>query len=93
MPYEQEKPAARPHSLSLENRSKLNLSGVEDVFGFDENTVILTTSLGELTIRGENLHIERIDLFIGELSVQGHVCAMSYEERVEPRSIWTRLFG
>ncbi len=96
MSYEEVKaarPAARPHSLSLENRGKLSLSGVEDVSGFDENTIILTTSLGELTIRGEQLHIERIDLDIGELSVNGHICAMSYEERVESHSLWSRLFG
>ena len=53
MPYEESRTTDKPHSLSIENRERMSLSGVEDVSGFDENTVIPTTSLGALTIRGD----------------------------------------
>ena len=43
MPYEESRTTDKPHSLSIENRERMSLSGVEDVSGFDENTVILTT--------------------------------------------------
>ena len=56
---------AKLHSLQLEGREKLSLSGVEDVTGFDESLIVLSTAQGELSIRGENLHIERIDLQLG----------------------------
>ena len=53
MAYEQiQKAAQRAHSLSMENREKLSLGGVEDVSGFDENLIVLTTSQGQLAIRG-----------------------------------------
>ena len=54
MSYEQSRSEVqRSHTLSMENRDKLSLTGVEDVSGFDESLVVLTTSMGELTVRGE----------------------------------------
>lgn len=93
MSYEEAKQNAKPHSLNIENRTKLSLSGVDDVSGFDENTIILTTSLGDLTVRGDGLHIDRIDLDIGQLEVQGHIRELSYDEPVQSSSLWTKLFG
>ena len=93
MSYDEAKQNAKPHSLNIENRTKLSLSGVDDVSGFDENTIILTTSLGALTIRGDGLHIDRIDLDIGQLEVQGHIRELSYDEPVQSSSLWTKLFG
>lgn len=94
MAYEQiQKAAARQSSLSMENREKLSLGGVEDVSGFDENLIVLLTSQGQLTIRGENLHIDRIDLDAGQLEVRGHVQELSYDEPVRSGPLWSRLFG
>lgn len=93
MPYEQEKAAPRAHAVSLENRERMSLSGVEDVSGFDENTVVLTTSMGELTVRGEALHIERIDLELGCLELDGHIRELSYDEAAERLPLLARLFG
>ncbi len=83
----------REHSLNLSNREKMVLSGVEDVSGFDETVVVLTTPLGELTVRGEGLHIEKIDLEIGCLELRGKVRELSYDEAVRGGSLWSRLFG
>ena len=94
MAYEQiQKTAQRAHSLSMENREKLSLGGVEDVSGFDENLIVLTTSQGQLSIRGEGLHIDRIDLDAGQLEVRGHVQELSYDEPARTGSLWSRLFG
>ena len=43
---------ALPHGLRLEGRERLSITGVQDVSGFDECTVLLETGLGELCIRG-----------------------------------------
>ena len=84
MSYEQSRSEVqRGHTLSMENRDKLSLTGVEDVSGFDESLVVLTTSMGELTVRGEGLHIERIDLDSGQLEVRGKVQELSYDESAQ----------
>ena len=94
MPYEQlQANTVRTHSLTLEGRNRLNISGVQDVAGFDENLVILTTAEGNLNIRGQQLHIERIDLDSGELRLQGLVQELSYDEPSRSGSLWSRLFG
>lgn len=87
------KPAAKAHTLHMENREKLSLAGVEDVSGFDENLILLETSLGALTVRGEQLHIERIDLDAGQLELRGKIRELSYDESAHSASLWARLFG
>ena len=89
---ERETASARPHNLILENRSTLSITGVEDVESFDEERIILKTSLGVLILRGSELHIEKLSIDSGELSVTGHICELGYEETVSAGSFWSRLF-
>ena len=94
MAYDQgQRMAPKSHSLNMENREKLSLSGVEDVNGFDENLVILQTGMGSLSIRGEQLHISRIDLDSGSLELSGKIQELSYDEHSPAPSLWSRLFG
>lgn len=93
MPYEETRNITKEHSVSMLNREKMSLTGVDDVSAFDENTIVLTTNLGDLTVRGEALHIGCIDLELGRLEVDGHICELSYDEPAAPHSLWTRLFG
>ena len=66
------------HSLVLENRQKLHLTGVKEVERFDEEVV--TASLGEesLTIKGSGLKVEKLDVEHGDLFLHGLVESMSY---------------
>ena len=80
------------HALHLEGRDRLSVTGVEDVSGFDENTVLLQTSLGELGIRGEELRVERIDLDAGQLELRGQVQELRYDEPARG-GLLSRLFG
>jgi len=86
--------SAGAHHLELEGREKLIVSGVEDVERFDESGIILSTSAGELTVTGENLHIGQLSLEGGELRVDGRIDSISYEKPNQPRgSLLHRLFG
>ena len=91
MAYENIKPE---HHLVLEQRERLVISGVEEVARFDEETIVLTTSMGDLEIQGEGLHIEKLSLEGGELHVDGSVTALIYEtaSREEPGFL-RRLLG
>ena len=83
---------ARLHVLQLEGSERLRVLGVEDVSGFDEGTVLLETGLGELCIRGEELHIERIDLESGALELRGRIRELSYDEPARG-GLLARLFS
>ena len=69
-----------PHNIIMEQRNKLTITGVTDIDSFDEQTVLLFTGLGELAIRGENLHIDRIDVDTGEVNLEGEIDSLTYAD-------------
>lgn len=69
------------HSLILEDRSRLELTGVTDVDRFDEQEIALFTQQGELTVRGSGLHISEMSVDRGKLSVEGEVTALIYGDK------------
>ena len=71
---------AMPHNLVLEDRRLLTVSGVADVDSFDEHTVTVFTDMGELTVRGEDLHINRLSVEVGELLLEGKIVALIYQD-------------
>ena len=81
------------HCLSMENRRKMSLNGVTDVSGFNEETILLKTTMGRLAIRGEQLHIERIDLDLGLLELEGMISELAYSDASPSATFWQRLFG
>jgi sporulation protein YabP len=69
-----------PHNCILEDRRTLSVSGVNDVGSFDEEMIIATTDYGELTVKGDKLHITKLSLEIGELCIEGNIAALSYAD-------------
>ncbi len=69
-----------PHSVIMEDRRKLSVTGVTDIDSFDEQTIIAITDMGELTIRGWNLHITKLNLEQTELLVDGEVSSLTYTD-------------
>ncbi len=69
-----------PHNLILEERKKLSISGVTDVDSFDEQTVIAYTVKGEITVKGWDLHVSKLNLEQGELSVEGEISSLTYTD-------------
>ena len=68
-------------NLILENRSKLSISGVLDVLSFDDQVVIVETELGLLTIKGENLRINKLSIDTSEVIVEGDISYMAYSNK------------
>lgn len=68
-------------NIVLENREKLNISGVLDVLSFDDQIVILETELGLLTVKGENLRINKLSLDTSEVTVDGEIIQLAYSEK------------
>ena len=72
-----------PHKLTLTERKTMTMTGVTEVVSFDENMVVLKTSLGLLTIHGQGLQLKNLSQEGGQVAVDGTVSAFIYEE---PRS-------
>ena len=73
-------------NLILENRGKLTISGVLDVLSFDDQIVILETELGMLTIKGEDLRINKLSIDTQDVIIEGSITSLSYSEKEEKKS-------
>ena len=90
---EEKRSRKAPHNVILEDRKRLTVTGVSDVDSFDEQTVVVYTDMGELTLRGNGLHISRLNTETGELNITGTVYAMIYtDERTKGGGMFSRLF-
>ena len=83
MNYEERKVVANSvvQNIILENRGKLSISGVLDVLSFDDQVVILETDLGLLTVKGENLRINKLSIDTSEVIVEGDISALAYSDK------------
>ncbi len=80
-------------NVIIENRKKLNISGVKEVSSFDDETILLDTALGKMTIKGEQLHIESFNTTTGDLTATGKVYAVVYMSEVKTTGgFLSRLF-
>lgn len=80
------------HSLTLVAREKLEISGVSDVKGFNEETISVITDRGNLIVKGENLHISRLSLEKGEVSLDGKVNSLQYMGDAPQKGVFARIF-
>ena len=68
----------KPHILTLDNRKLLTLSGVEDVSGFDEQTINVKLSDATLVVKGAGLHISKLSLDSGDVVIDGLITSLQY---------------
>ncbi len=81
------------HNMILENRKKLNITGVSDVSEFSEEKVILSTDMGTLNVEGEGLHINSFVQETGELHMEGSIDVLVYHNDThEKTSFLAKLF-
>lgn len=77
--------------LSLEERNRLAVTGVSQVVRFEEELVVLETSLGILHVHGQELKLQDLSLEGGRAAVEGRISALIFEEPRE-RGVLGRLF-
>ena len=68
-------------NIVFENREKLNVSGVNDVLSFDDQVVMIDTELGLLTVKGENIRINKLSLDTSEVVLEGTISYLAYSDK------------
>lgn len=61
------------HSIIMNNRKALNLSGIKDVDSFSESEIMVQSVMGQICIRGSGLKIENFNA----ISLDLQICASS----------------
>lgn len=80
------------NNIIIENREKALISGVTEVMGFDEEQIVMDTIQGRLSITGEGLHVEKLSLDIGEISLKGKISSVVYSTKCKEKSFWSKIF-
>lgn len=74
------------HSLQIEDRAHMALTGIDDVISFDERSVVLASTAGVLTVDGEDLHIVKMNVDSKELGIEGKINGITYIDKPMRRS-------
>lgn len=83
MPIEEKKQINKTqHNFLLENRERMSVSGVVDVDVFNPDMVVVQTDMGMLTIKGIDLHINKLNLESSELIVEGEINSCVYSDKM-----------
>lgn len=72
--------------IFIENRESIRVTGVTDVDSFDDYSVNVKTQKGSVIIGGEQLKINKLDIESAELSVDGIINSIIYEENAQKPS-------
>lgn len=82
------------HTIKLDDRKFLSITGVTDVDGFDEHTIVLATTYGIMTVHGNELHINKLNIDDGCLNIEGNVESIQYSNNdYQDKGSWlSRLF-
>jgi len=90
----EEKRKSGRHTLHMEEREKIHIGGVLEVLSFDEECVMMETACGLLLLKGTGLHMGKLDLDSGDVTVDGTVDSITYSDGgfTEKHSILGKLF-
>ena len=73
------------HNIIMENREKANITGVLDIHSFDDELILAETEDGILTIKGNDLKMNKLNLDNNELIVEGKIVALIYSDNVQEK--------
>ena len=82
-----------PHKLTLDERSKLTVTGITEIVSFDDSTVVLHSTQGTLEVQGQQLKLKSLSPELGQVTVDGQISALYYEDPREKRRFWGRSGG
>lgn len=92
----EDREASKPeHGFVVRARAHVEIRGMTEVISFDENSVMLATTSGNMTIEGRELRVNILDVREGNVTVDGHIDSIYYpdeEPEDRPHSLFGRIF-
>lgn len=80
-----------PHTVLIEDRRRMRITGVVDVERFFEDEMTVLTGNGSLTVWGEGLKLGKLNPEDGQVLLEGNIISIEYAQpEPERRSIFAR---
>ena len=80
--------------LRLKNRGLLEMNGVNEVLRFDEESAVMQTERGLLTVEGTGLHVRVLSPETGGVVIEGRIDGIYYgdDTESEKKGLFAKLF-
>lgn len=91
----EERSVGKSQKLLINNRKDGSITGVKDVISFDLEEIKVETEMGLLVIKGNDMHVKRLNLEKGEIDVEGTMNSFTYTEQkrlADKESFLSRMF-
>ena len=82
----------KEHKVTLISRGYLDVTGVAEVESFTDTSVVAASSLGTLSVEGEEIRIDSFSSETGKLVVRGRIDGFFYYGDQDGRKKRPRLF-
>ena len=81
------------HSVSINERKNILITGVKKIDSFDNEEFLLETNMGYIIIKGEELEIIKLDTYQGNVSIKGKINSLAYMEGTNKKETEDNLFS
>lgn len=81
------------HSITLNERKNIVISGVKKIDSFDDEEFLMETSMGYVAIKGEGLEIIKLDTYQGNVSINGKIHSLTYMDGLNKKEKDETIFG
>jgi len=68
------------HQVIIKDRKLMEITGVKKLYSFDNESFVIETTMGVLTVHGYDLEMQNLELDKGELSIVGHIINHEYDD-------------
>lgn len=84
---------SKQHDIIIKSRGNVEISGVESVISFDDESVCLESIMGELLIEGEELNVGTLDTDRGIVKLTGKINGIYYNTSSQKpqKGLWGRI--
>ncbi|MBR1376233.1 MAG: sporulation protein YabP [Bacilli bacterium] len=82
-------------SVTLNDRKNIVVTGVKKIESFNDKEFLMDTTLGPISIKGNDLEIIKLDTYQGNVSIKGYVNSFTYKEdgkKQKEESMLSKLF-
>lgn len=81
-----------PHKIIIDERKELSISGILEVKSFNEETLLLNSVSGCITVKGEGIKISNFNTETGNLLAEGKIYAVAYISSDTKSGFFSKMF-
>ncbi len=82
----------RNHSLHLDNRNKLSVTGISKILSANPSQITVRTNDAKLLVSGSGLSVTKLDVENGTLEIEGTINCLKYSDNVSIKGFWRKIF-